>query len=386
MKAWIKRHLKYLLLCVEGVLFSTSNTPKSGGLALVRLDAIGDFVLWLDSAKEYRSLYPDQKITLVANAAWADFAKQFSFWDAVLPVHLHLLNLRDPISRWRMLRRVSQCRFQTVIQPTHSRVLLHGDSVIRASGAVERIGSTGDNSNGAAWDVAYGNRLYTRLIPASMKPQPELARNAEFFSHLSGVHFDAAIFPMPVLTALPAHLAIEKPYFVAFPGASWNGRQWPVDKFASAIESIYRLRGWKAVLCGSHTEAALCRAIANSCDAPCVELAGKTSLAELVEVIRGARLLICNETSAVHIAASTATPAVCIVGGGHFGRFMPYPSSLQGPRPMSVIEPMPCYNCNWHCTQSYDPTGPVPCVGKVSVNAVLDAVQTALNPVDSYNI
>ena len=36
---------------------------------LIRQDAIGDFVMWLDTAKEYRKLYPPEKykIILVGN-------------------------------------------------------------------------------------------------------------------------------------------------------------------------------------------------------------------------------------------------------------------------------------------------------------------------------
>ncbi|MBT4662351.1 MAG: lipopolysaccharide heptosyltransferase family protein, partial [Candidatus Marinimicrobia bacterium] len=39
---------------------------------LIRQDAIGDFVMWLDTAKEYRELYPSEnnRIVLVGNAVW----------------------------------------------------------------------------------------------------------------------------------------------------------------------------------------------------------------------------------------------------------------------------------------------------------------------------
>ena len=61
---------------------------------LIRQDAIGDFVLWLDTAKEYRKLYPPEnyKILLVGNALWCDLAKELPFWDEVLQVNLKALH------------------------------------------------------------------------------------------------------------------------------------------------------------------------------------------------------------------------------------------------------------------------------------------------------
>ena len=50
----------------------------------------------------------------------------------------------------------------------------------------------------------------------------------------------------------------------------------------------------------------------------------KTNINELIEAIRDAEFLITNETSAVHIAESVTTKSFCILGGGHFGRFLPY--------------------------------------------------------------
>jgi hypothetical protein len=51
--------------------------PSSGSglntVVLVRLDLMGDFVLWLDSAKAYRDLYPDKKIVLCAKFFFAVF-------------------------------------------------------------------------------------------------------------------------------------------------------------------------------------------------------------------------------------------------------------------------------------------------------------------------
>ena len=108
-----------------------------------------------------------------------------------------------------------------------------------------------------------------------------------------------------------------------------------------------------------------------------------TNLAELAELLRSAELLISNETSAVHIAVAVSTPSVCVLGGGHYGRFMPYPSDIAGGMSVVAIHKMPCFNCNWHCTQPHSAGGPVPCISNVTVQSVLEQIEVVLPHVEN---
>ena len=215
--SWVCRRIDWLVS--KGGL-----TCPQSCVALIRLDAIGDFILWIDSAKEYRRLYPSQKITLIANAAWADLAKQLPYLDEVWPVDIRHLGLGQPLRRWQLLRQISKGGFDTAIQPTFSRALMQGDSVIRATQARQRIGSVGDLAIDSATERITGNRWYTQLLPASTSPLMELQRNAEFISHLAGAPYQASLPQLPGLTTLPTPLKPKVPYFIVFPGGSWSGR------------------------------------------------------------------------------------------------------------------------------------------------------------------
>jgi ADP-heptose:LPS heptosyltransferase len=210
----------------------------------------------------------------------------------------------------------------------------------------------------------------------------ELLRNAEFLSSLAGTAYQSAIPRLPRLCVLPANLQIEGSYFIVFPGASWAGRQWPVEQFVEVLVALQRHHGWTPVLCGASNEAALCQAIVRAATVNCIILAGKTDLGELVEVIRGARLLISNETSAVHVAAAVGTPAVCVLGGGHYGRFMPYPEVVFGRKPLVAYHPMPCFNCNWRCSIPHRAGEAAPCLVRVSVAQVLHLAHQAVEQTD----
>lgn len=379
-----RRSISCLLLAFERLFFHGKGSGDA--VLLIRLDAIGDFVLWLDSAKVYREIYPERKIVLLGNCAWSGLAEGLDYWDEVWPVDTVRLSTDLPY-RWRLLRRVACADFGVAIQPTFSRLFFQGDCVVRATGAAVRIGSSGDLSNITDNKKAIGDRWYTRLIPATSQPLMELERNGEFISGLSGSGHAASLPRLPVVAKLPEALRREGNYFIVFPGASWHGRQWPAARFAAVLDQLHQEHGWRPVLCGTAAESSLCASVAALAVTPCINLAGQTTLAEFVEAVRGACLLIGNETSATHIAAAVGTPCVCILGGGHYGRFMPYPDHVEGCKPLAAVHQMACFNCNWQCNQPHDAAGPVPCIAAVSVEQVLENARLAidLSPVPRRN-
>jgi ADP-heptose:LPS heptosyltransferase len=210
----------------------------------------------------------------------------------------------------------------------------------------------------------------------------ELDRNAEFMSGLTGRRMRASLPRLPKQVALAPELAVDVPYFVVFPGASRSGRRWPPEAFAALVERVAQKYRLMPVLCGSKAEVALCQSIIDRASVPAINRAGETSLLELAAMIRRAKLLISNETSAIHLAAAVGTRAICILGGGHYGRFMPYPESIEGVKPVPISFRMPCYGCSWHCTQLSEPGLPVPCIANVPIGRVWQAVELELAQVD----
>ena len=74
--------------------------------------------------------------------------------------------------------------------------------------------------------------------------------------------------------------------------------------------------------------------------APAVNLIGLTGIPELVEAIRRSRLLFCNDSGPMHIAAALGTPLVCMFG--------PTDPVLTGPfsdRAEILVPPLECIKC-----------------------------------------
>lgn len=366
-------------LAADTLLVLLKHPPQQANLiCLVRLDNIGDFFIWLDSARQMREFYRDKKIILLANRAFSDFAETLPYWDKVVPVDVAKLQ-RSPLYRWRMFSKLRNIGAETTIQPVYSRVMLTGDAAVRILGARNRIGSAGDLSNMARWEKRLADHWYTCLVPAAIGNMMELDRNAEFLRGLGMVPGPVSVASLPGHTGSEITSRLISPYFVLFPGATWSGRIWPANYFVQCADQIYGRYGWQAIICGGYADMENAEVIRHGINShQALNMAGRTSLPELVELIRRAELIVGNESSGVHIAAAVGTPSICVLGGGHFGRFVPYSDSAAGSKPVGVFHAMPCYGCNWRCNQPHVRGAAVPCIQQVSVQEVMAAIDRAL--------
>ena len=344
-----------------------------GSVVLVRLDLVGDFVIWLDSAQAYRMLYPNQRMVLYANSIWADLAKNFDCWDEVIAVDVPRLRSHDGY-RLKQLIKLRRRGFSVAIQPTYSREYV-ADLCVRATNAPERIGHLGNLSNIAPDKKQVSDRWYTQLVDLGQQAIVELNLNAAFVRALGHSSFKSTLPRIDQRHVLPRELQIAEAYFVVVPGASWALRRWPAAHFAATAQTICQQLGLTMVLCGTGAESQLCDDVEQLAQVPTINLAGRTTVNELVEVIRGAKLLIANESAAIHLATAAQTPSVCIFGGGHFGRFLPYSPEreTERPKPTVMFQKLDCYGCNWHCKFLTPDVQTVPCIAAVDPAAVASA-------------
>ncbi len=353
---------------------------KKEGVLLVRLDLIGDFVLWLDSAQAFRQLYPGQKITLVVNSSCVELAKALPYWDEVIGMNATALRT-NYLYRLCTLLKLRSKKFLIAIQPTFSREFV-GDLVLRASGAFERIGYEGDCNNILISIKNKTDAWYTRLITNDTKQIMELNINAHFVRSLGLPDFLSGV-PFIAKLVADTKLLTKSPYVVVAPSASWDPKMWAIQNFATLIKQLTAQYDVQIVICGGPDDLVICDKLASLIESHnnVINIAGKTTIPQLLEVIRNAKILISNDSAPVHIAAATGTLAVCVLGGGHFGRFLPYlPENLkQAPLPITVNNPMSCYGCRWKCEYDISDFEAVPCIKGVSVAAVYEACTFAMN-------
>jgi ADP-heptose:LPS heptosyltransferase len=379
---WLQRALTGVAnMILDGFLFAFHGLRATDQTraAIIRVDAFGDFILWLEAGKEITRQLPGMRIALIANIAWAPYARRLDCWHEVIEIDPEKFtgNLVYRAQKLRMLRAAG---FGMAINPTFSRQFFLDDAIVRATAAGSRIGWEADGANILPWQRRIADRWYTRRIRADAAPSMEIERNAEFAEKLFRSDFSARLADLPETTEPAPFRALQRDYFVVAPGSSWNGKRWPPANFARVVAEIRKRTGWAAIFTGTAAEAGVCRQINEASAAKGMVLAGETSIAGLIEVIRSSKAVIANDSASIHIAAATGTPSVCVLGGGQHGRFLPYPMhvSREGAAPITVSRSMPCFGCDWKCTMPHDPDEPRPCVASIEVEDVLRAFDVLL--------
>lgn len=375
---------------IIGLLPKNNVHTKLKNILLIRTDRIGDFVLWLNAAEELRRIYPSNKyrLTLIGNEISKDIANDVPYWDDYWPLNIKMFE-KSPVYRWNFMIKVRQSNFDIVISPTYSREFYCNDSIVRIANAKEKIGSSGDLSNISQKKKNVSDKFYTKLIPATNEPLMELERNAEFIRGLIHNNFKSGIPKLPLKNNNIKKIEeLSQSYYVIAPGASITQRQWKTNNFAEIIDKIYKETSWIGVILGSKNEASLGTKLMGLSKSPLIDLIGNTSLSDLAGIINNAKLFIGNESGQIHIAIAVNTPSICILGGGHFKRFMPYKVNKINKEqhlPLPVFHKMDCYNCNWRCIYANNKLKVFPCIEKISVDDVWQKTKYLINTIKLNN-
>ena len=366
---------RFLLFLMVGEFIRIAfPSPKQSKTLTIRLDAIGDFVIWLGygAAQIAEMARRNGHSVLLAKQDWADMAESLNLFDEVWPVDTERLR-SSPTYRFSLQLRVRRAGFSLVIQPRAAREFLLEDSIVQICTASDIIGCFGTTRNISARVKVQTDRWYTKLIRVPPESAHESLRSTVFCRELTGME------PVPVDIKFDAHIpitfGISVNYFILAPGAGWPGRRWPVERFSEIADRLHKQTGFMCVVIGSAQDKHLATAIVNATGSWCVDLTGRTTLIETGALLKYAHLAIVNESGSSHFSRFVGTKAIVLLGGGHFGWFMPYGSNTpEEIRPLAIYHKMNCFGCDWKCKYQVTPGNPVPCLDRVSVDEVWSAV------------
>jgi ADP-heptose:LPS heptosyltransferase len=299
-------------------------------LLVVKTDEIGDYVLARNLLPLFRNSEPYRgyKITFVGNIA---FRQLFGLYDretADETIWLDKKKFRSNlIYRWRFLLKIRRLPVSDVVSLVYSRIWRKDDVIIALSGASNK---TGMLHNTLVTD------LERRLTPHSVYTRLEDSGEETLFDALRNARFVQKILRLPpqsVSTAIDVRMTIDgfslpRNYFIVFPGSGLPEKKWPPEAFAAVARHIAGVYGLFPVLCGSPADLPDCEAFVHEYDAPVVNLAGKTTLPQLLAIFKNAGCLISVDTGSVHLAAAVGCPVFGLFSGLHYGRFAPYPREI----------------------------------------------------------
>ena len=265
---------------------------------------LGDAVLTLPTLANLRRSFPAATISLLVCQQVRDLFQASPFIDDLL-----VIPSRNQFT-WAVTA-LRRRRFElAILLPNSFRAAL----ISVLAGIMHRVGYVTDGR---------GPLLTVGVCPSS---GPSLHQADAYLGLLGAFRWDA--WEQPTDLAFPpggdadaerllaaAGVRPDASFIGVNPGGAYGtAKRWPAERFAEAADLLGDRMGTIALLFGSSKEATLTRAIQQRMRRAVVDLGGKTSLSSLAGLLRRCRLLLTNDTGAMHLAAALNVPCIAIFG------------------------------------------------------------------------
>jgi len=273
---------------------------------------LGDAVMSLPAIRAIRHICPHAHVSVVARPWVADLYARESCIDRVIPY-----TAQKGLSAKREFgHRLRHERFDAAILLQNA---FDAALIAWLAGIPERIGYNRDGRG----------LLLTKAIPV---PEPgdiprhqrfyylELLRRAgmmERFPETDAIRLDGIGQAREAGTTHLESLGITGPVIGISPGAAYgNAKRWLPDRFAEVAQACAPVCP-TVLLFGSESERLLCEEVAASVRRVRMDvqnLAGATSLREFIDLAAACRLLLTNDSGAMHIASALGVPTLAVFG------------------------------------------------------------------------
>ncbi len=280
---------------------------------------VGDMVMAQSLCIDLKSFNPDIEIHMLAPAWTAALVDRMPEVTSLIAVDFKHGEL-GLLKRWRLARSLATQGFtQAIVLPNSLKAAL----VPWLAGIPQRTGWLGEQRflllndyrrlDKNAWPMTV-QRFVALGLPegAAVRPRDDI--------------------PAPALKAEQSEverlrkklgLLENKSVLALCPGAEFGAsKQWPIAHYAE-VASQYLAKDWSVWLLGSANDAQSCAEINRLVGGQAKELAGKTSLPEVVDLLSAANLVVSNDSGLMHIAAALQIPLVAVYGSTDPGHTPP---------------------------------------------------------------
>jgi heptosyltransferase II len=274
----------------------------------------------LPAVRNLKTMIEDEPLAVAAPEKLAALWQKCPFVDSVIA-------LEKPRNLQATARQLREGKFASAVLLPNS---LRAAGEAWQAGIPQRIG------------YARGGRtlLLTHTVPA---PGRNPARLHQRFYYLDlvtalGGPSDASL---PKLRKDPTTVAGSRGLVLAIcPGAEYGpAKRWPIENFVVVARHFIAKRKAKIVLLGAPVDVPFGEEFARRL--PGVDnRVGKTSLAEFMAALVSARLVLCNDSGAMHAASALGVPTLAV-----FGSTEPLLTGPMGARSRVLRHHVPCSPC-----------------------------------------
>ncbi len=336
-------------------------------LLIVRLGALGDIVHAIPVAAALRRAFPAARID------WLVSAKHREILDLVPVIDRRLIvndrgGATGGATLMSAIRQLREARYDAAID---LQGLIKSAVIARLSGARRVIGFSARHLRERLARAFYtdvydpgGGGMHDRAASLHV-----VSLNLGLLGAL-GLKVDNAEFPIDTVTSQVATTlcqAAEGRYALLNPGAAWPNKRWPPARLASIAAALAERHQLKSVVLWGPGERELAEEVVSHA-AGAALLSPPTSIADVVALSRGARIMVSGDTGPTHIAAAVGTPLV-----GIYGPTRPERNGPWHPRDITVSRANVC-ECH-HLRRCRRETM---CLMDIEVREVLDAVERRL--------
>ena len=311
-----------------------SITQPIKDICIVRLSAIGDVCHAVAAVQSIQNHYPKAHITWVIGKIEAMLLQDLPGVEFVIFDKKQGRAAYQQLKKHFANRHSCGKKFDVLL---HMQVALRANLVARCIPAKVKIGFD--------WSRAKeGHSLFTnkRINPAG---EPHVLEGFQGFANAIGVPIAPPRWQMPyteqdnefaeqVLQAFKPTgyhknngANEDNKVLVISPAASKKARNWLPERYAAVATHAFE-QGFKVVLTGGPTvmERELADAISQHCDFELLDLIGKTSLKQLLCVLKHADMVIAPDTGPAHMATTVGTPVIGLYAHSNPKRTGPYNS------------------------------------------------------------
>ena len=373
---------------------ATSAIPQR--LLIVRPDAYGDLVLFEPALRMLRETWEDTEITVLIQQRYADLTPLLTpgirwlttkcnpYRQGVDADPRALKTLQDAIESLAPDCVVSACYDKTWLEAAAAAFAPRARQISLGPYALDPVSRIiVQRTLPVRW-----SKIYPEIVPVE-RDSTDWEKNLQLARHLTGRdvprRLPALAVPGPAqqqATAILRANGLPPGGFAAcFPAGTANVtiKAWPPAAFGQCLAWLEKEHGLRPLLMGHENERDILEAVELSAReagaSPAMWTGASGQIALMAALLQQGRLFFGNDTGALHVAGALDKPVVGIFGGGHWPRFRP-----AARRSACVLQPLPCFGCNWEC--AFDNA---PCVKTISPDAVRRALQQALASDEDQN-
>ena len=298
---------------------------KFKNILIIKPSSLGDIVLALPALSALRRSFPDAKISWLVRPEFAALLKNHPHLTEIIPFDRKFLGKAwcNPRAFGALLSLVAQLRRSRFDLVIDLQGLFRTASLGWLSGCANRYGM--------AKAAEFAHIFYTHKITQDNG----CIHLVDYYLKIikaAGVSNPAVEFVLPQDSAaaesvdklLAGRNIKQGNYAVLVPGSAHSDKCWPVERFAAIASKISSQFGLSVIATGTASEKSTVEKLKAAANVPIENFAGLTNLNELIALLKGAKVVISNDTGPGHIAAALGRPLVLIFGPSNPARVAPY--------------------------------------------------------------